>query len=158
MTDIMHDLLKEFKLHKSQKRRRAIEKKLDYYTGTSTAQYIVERFSGDAFNEVPPYETNFTRKFVNKISRIYTLGAKRTTSGKTQTKLYESLIPTKDVRMKHSERMTSLNTDLFTLLSVILTKTPSLLRQSSTLYCIMFMMFPILWKTNGHTGIKALTR
>ena len=108
MTGIMQDLLKEFKLYKSQKRRRAIEKKLDYYTGTSTAQYIVERFSGDAFNEVPPYETNFTRKFVNKISRIYTLGAKRTTGGKTQTKLYESLIPTKDVRMKHSERMTRL--------------------------------------------------
>ena len=77
MTDIMQGLLKEFKLHKSQKRRRAIEKKIDYYTGTSTFQYIVDRFSGDAFNEVPPYETNFTRKFVNKISRIYTLGAKR---------------------------------------------------------------------------------
>ena len=108
MTDIMQGLLKEFKLHKSQKRRRAIEKKIDYYTGTSTSQYIVDRFSGDAFNEVPPYETNFTRKFVNKISRIYTLGAKRTIGSKTQTKLYESLIPTKDVRMKHSERMTRL--------------------------------------------------
>ena len=108
MTDMMHDLLKDFKLIKSQRRRRAIEKKIDYYTGTYTAQYIVSRFSGDAFNEVPPYETNFTRKFVNKISRIYTLGAKRTIGSKTQTKLYESLIPTKDVRMKHSERMTRL--------------------------------------------------
>ena len=106
INQIIRDKLTEIKLLNSQLRRDEIRKYLDYYSGTSLENYIKRYFSGDAFSEIPPSITNFTRKFINKISRIYTLGAKRTTGN--QTELYESLTPTKDVRMKHSERMTRL--------------------------------------------------
>jgi len=103
---LIRDKLTEAKLMNSQAKREEIRKFLDYYSGTSTDSYIKSYFSGKAFGEIPPSVTNFTRKFINKISRIYTLGAKRTV-GKA-TEMYNSLIPTKDVRMKHSERMTRL--------------------------------------------------
>ena len=100
------DKLTETKLINASKKRAEIRKYLDYYTGTSVEQYITEYFNSDAFKEIPPSLTNFTRKFINKISRIYTLGASRTTGSTTDA--YQSLIPTKDVRMKHIERMTTL--------------------------------------------------
>jgi len=106
MEKILKDKLLETKLMMSHARRNEIRKHLDYYSGVSTDQYINNYFTGDAFGEIPPSLTNFTRKFINKISRIYSLGAKRN-AGKN-TKRYEELIPTKDVRMKHSERMTRL--------------------------------------------------
>ena len=103
---IIKNKLTETKLITAQNRRKEIRKYLDYYSGTSTEQYIQGFFQGDAFSEIPPSLTNFTRKFINKISRIYTLGANRNTGSTTD--IYNSLIPTKDVRMKHSERMTRL--------------------------------------------------
>tara|TARA_R100000734_G_scaffold10130_1_gene7629 strand:- start:1584 stop:2873 length:1290 start_codon:yes stop_codon:yes gene_type:complete len=106
MEKMLKDKLLETKLMMSHARRNEIRKHLDYYSGVSTEQYINNYFNGDAFSEIPPTVTNFTRKFVNKISRIYVLGAKRTVGNSTER--YEELIPTKDVRMKHSERMTRL--------------------------------------------------
>lgn len=106
INQLIRDKLTEAKLMNSQLKREEIRKFLDYYSGTSTDSYIKRYFSGDAFSEIPPSVTNFTRKFINKISRIYTLGAMRTTGNASE--LYNSLIPTKDVRMKHSERMTRL--------------------------------------------------
>ena len=103
---VLKDKLLETKLMISHARRNEIRKHLDYYSGVSVEQYITNYFNGDAFREIPPSITNFTRKFINKISRIYSLGAKRTVGGSTAR--YEQLIPTKDVRMKHSERMTRL--------------------------------------------------
>ena len=103
---VLKDKLLETKLLMSHQRRKEIRKYLDYYSGISTEQYIKNYFEGSAFSEIPPSLTNFTRKFINKISRIYSLGAKRN-SGNTSS-VYQSLIPTKDVRMKHSERMTRL--------------------------------------------------
>ena len=105
---IIQDLLTEHKLISAQKRRREIRKYLDYYSGTSTTQYIKEYFDGEAFNEIPPYEANFTRKFINKISRIYTLGANRSLGSVSLNKSYEKMTELKNVRMKHSERMTRL--------------------------------------------------
>jgi len=101
---VLKDKLLETKLMMSHARRNEIRKHLDYYSGVSTEQYINNYFNGDAFSEIPPSMTNFTRKFINKISRIYSLGAKRNVGNKR----YEELTPTKDVRMKHSERMTRL--------------------------------------------------
>ena len=98
------DLLTEHKLVSAQKRRREIRKHLDYYSGTSTAQYIAKYFDGEAFNEIPPYEANFTRKFINKISRIYTLGAHRNLGSASVTKQYESLTELKNVRMKRRNK------------------------------------------------------
>jgi len=106
INQMMKDKLLETKLMMSHGRRSEIRKYLDYYSSTSTESYINNYFSGDAFSEIPPSLTNFTRKFVNKISRIYSLGAKRNAGDMTER--YELLTPTKDVRMKHSERMTRL--------------------------------------------------
>tara|TARA_Y100001963_G_scaffold92793_1_gene127715 strand:- start:433 stop:1740 length:1308 start_codon:yes stop_codon:yes gene_type:complete len=103
---LLKDKLLETKLLMSHERRKEIRKHLDYYSGTSTEQYINQYFSGDAFSEIPSSMTNFTRKFINKISRIYSLGAKRNIGDISER--YEELTPTKDVRMKHSERMTRL--------------------------------------------------
>ena len=102
--NVLKDKLSETKLLMSQSRRNEIRKHLDYYSGTSTEDYIANYFNADAFSEIPPTVSNFTRKFVNKISRIYTLGAKRN----VENERYAQLTPTKDVRMKHSERMTRL--------------------------------------------------
>ena len=77
---MLKDKLMETKLMMSHGRRNEIRKHLDYYSGVSTEQYINNYFSGDAFSEIPPSLTNFTRKFINKISRIYSLGAKRNVS------------------------------------------------------------------------------
>ena len=101
---VIKDRLSEAKLLKSQYRRKEIRKYLDYYSGTSTEEYIRPYFQGDAFSEIPPALQNFTRKFINKVSGIYTLGAKRN----VESDKYSGLTPTKDVRMKHSERMTRL--------------------------------------------------
>tara|TARA_R110000744_G_C19367374_1_gene562048 strand:+ start:3357 stop:4712 length:1356 start_codon:yes stop_codon:yes gene_type:complete len=103
---MLKDKLLETKLMMSHERRNEIRKHLDYYSGVSTDQYITRYFKGDAFNEIPPTLTNFTRKFINKISKIYSLGAKRNVGQGTER--YQELTPTKDVRMKHSERMTRL--------------------------------------------------
>jgi len=106
INQLIKQKLMETKLLMSHGRRKEIRKYLDYYSSTSTESYINNYFSGDAFSEIPPSLTNFTRKFVNKISRIYSLGAKRNLGDMTER--YQLLTPTKDVRMKHSERMTRL--------------------------------------------------
>ena len=103
---VLKDKLLETKLMISHSRRNEIRKHLDYYSGVSVEQYITNYFNGDAFREIPPSVTNFTRKFINKISRIYSLGANRNVGDATER--YQELIPTKNVRMKHSERMTRL--------------------------------------------------
>jgi hypothetical protein len=103
---VLKDKLLETKLMISHARRNEIRKHLDYYSGVSVEQYITNYFNGDAFREIPPSLTNFTRKFINKISRIYSLGANRNVGDATER--YQELIPTKNVRMKHSERMTRL--------------------------------------------------
>ena len=100
--EIVASSLKEFKMLQSRARREQVRKYLNYYTGTSTTQYIDDYF-GESFDEIPPYEANFTKKFINKVSRIYTIGAKRNVNGK-----YDELTNGKDVMMKHLERMTRL--------------------------------------------------
>ena len=57
----------------------------------------------EAFREVPPYQSNITKKFINKMSRIYTVGASRNVNNK-----YSALTKLKDTKMKHIERMTRL--------------------------------------------------
>ena len=47
--DIIKESLKEFKLQKSRRRRRKIEKLLNYYTNTSTWQYIQRYFDAKSF-------------------------------------------------------------------------------------------------------------
>ena len=101
--DLIQESIKELKLHNAKKREDHIEKLLDYYNGNDTANYISKMFSGQAFREIPPVETNITRKFINKMSRIYPIGAVRNVDDR-----YTALTTLKSARMKHIERMTRL--------------------------------------------------
>ena len=100
---IIQESIKESKLQIEKARRMETRKLLDYYTGTETDRYIETYFSADAFREIPLYNANFTRRFVNKMSRIYTVGASR-----NMDEQYALLTRKKDARMKHVERMTRL--------------------------------------------------
>ena len=99
----IEESLKNLKLKYQDGREKYVEKLLDYYEGNNTAQYIANRFDTDAFKEIPPYEANITKRFINKASRIYTIGAKRNVSNR-----YSELTALKDAKMKHIERMTRL--------------------------------------------------
>ena len=101
--DIIQESVKDYKLSIAKARRDEIRKLLDYYTGTETEKYIDDYFSAAAFQEIPLYNANFTRRFINKMSRIYTVGASRNVSDS-----YSSLTRKKDTKMKHIERMTRL--------------------------------------------------
>ena len=100
---IIAESIKDVKLEQARGRRRYIYKLLDYYSGSNTSLYIKDYFDADAFREIPLYEANFTKRFINKMSRIYNVGAERTSN-----KTYNELARKKDSRMKHVERMTRL--------------------------------------------------
>ena len=101
--EIIAESVKEHKLAQEKARRRELYKLLDYYSGSETQKYIARYFDADAFREIPLYEANFTKRFINKMSRIYTVGANR-----NMTAEYEKLTRKKNARMKHIERMTRL--------------------------------------------------
>ena len=101
--EIIKQSVVETKQLAQKKRRRWVRKMLNYYGGNGTNKYIKEYFNSSAFQEVPCYNANFTRRFVNKMSRIYTVGANRNVN-----KQYDQLTIKKDARMKHVERMTRL--------------------------------------------------
>tara|TARA_A100001015_G_C14979787_1_gene708966 strand:+ start:34 stop:1338 length:1305 start_codon:yes stop_codon:yes gene_type:complete len=100
---IIQDSIKEYKLSQAQARRREIYKLIDYYSGTETQKYIDDYFDADAFREIPLYNANFTKRFINKMSRIYNVGANRNVNTR-----YDELTVKKDARMKHIEKMTRL--------------------------------------------------
>ena len=100
---IIKESVKDNKLNIQKSRRDWVRKMLDYYGGNYTTQYIDKYFNSSAFQEIPCYNANFTRRFINKMSRIYTVGANRNVNNQ-----YELLTVKKDARMKHVERMTRL--------------------------------------------------
>ena len=97
------DSINVLKIENHRKREAYVHKLLDYYNGNNTDHYIKGRFDLDAFREVPSYQSNITKKFINKMSRIYTVGADRNIN-----KRYDNLSALKDSKMKHIERMTRL--------------------------------------------------
>ena len=101
--EIIQDSLKNFKQEQAKARREEVRKFLDYYSGSLTDQYIQPYFNTDAFQEIPHYNTNIVKKFVNRMSKIYTIGAKRNVNDK-----YTELTSVKNARMKQMERMTRL--------------------------------------------------
>ena len=101
--DIIRQSVKDSKQLNQKNRRDWVRRMLDYYGGNGTNNYIEDYFSSSAFQEIPCYNANFTRRFVNKMSRIYTVGANRNVN-----RQYELLTIKKDARMKHVERMTRL--------------------------------------------------
>jgi len=106
-SDYSNQLIKESvqqtKLIKSQQRRRHIQKMLCYYSGESTDQYIKDKFTPKAYQEVGFSNFNITKRFIDRMSRIYTLGAVRSNG-----KVYEKLTYLKNMKFKHIEKMTSL--------------------------------------------------
>ncbi len=103
----IQESVKAEKLTKSKQRRREVEELLNFYTGTNTERYIEGFFSPDIYSDIPIYKMNITRKFIDKMSRVYVPKAIRKFSGQ-ENPLYNSLTPNKNVRMKHVERMTNL--------------------------------------------------
>jgi hypothetical protein len=101
--DIISHSVKDAKQLNQKNRRDWVRRLLNYYGGNSTQTYIEDYFSADAFREIPPYNVNFTKRFINKMSRIYTVGATRNVN-----KQYDLLTVKKNARMKHVERMTRL--------------------------------------------------
>jgi len=102
-TLLIHEALKEQKKLYARNRREAIYKLLDYYAGDNTSQYIEDRFTADAFKEVPVSEFNVTRRMIDRMSRIYTLGATRNVNDQ-----YTSMTHKKAFKFKHIEKMTRL--------------------------------------------------
>ena len=103
---LIQESLKDQKMLYAQDRRNSIYKLLDYYAGDNTAQYIKPYFNSKSFQEIPPVSMNITKRFIDRLSRIYTLGASRTlTSNQEQ---YQSLTKLKDLKLKHFEKMTNL--------------------------------------------------
>ena len=100
---IINDSIKDEKAAMRAKRRAHIMKLLDYYTGDNTYPYIKDRFKSTAFQEVPPVSLNITKRFIDRMSRIYTLGASRNINDQ-----YDKLTKLKDVKMKHFEKMSRL--------------------------------------------------
>jgi hypothetical protein len=100
---LIQESLKEQKKLYAIDRRESIYRLLDYYAGDNTAQYIQDRFSADAFREIPVSEFNVTRRMIDRMSRIYTHGATRNVNDQ-----YESMTAKKPYKMKHVEKMTRL--------------------------------------------------
>ena len=104
--DLIKTSIKDLKLQNNRGRYRFIDKLLDYYQGDNTGKYIRPYFKATAFQETPLQSYNVTKRMVDKMSRIYTLGASRTLSGKQDE--YNSLTRFKDFKLKHLEKMTKL--------------------------------------------------
>ena len=103
LEEYIQESIQAEKLLKAQKRRKEVRKLLDYYAGDNTSQYIADKFKISAFQEHPPSSFNITKRFINRMSRIYTLGASRNINSK-----YDKLSYIKDYKMKHIEKMTRL--------------------------------------------------
>ena len=84
-------------------RRIQVGKLLDYYSGKYTDHYIKKRFKAKVWQEVPIVNFNITKRFIDRMARIYTLGAKRNVN-----KTYDKLTRFKDTKLKHIEKMTRL--------------------------------------------------
>ena len=104
--DLIKQSIKNMKYENNQSRYMFIDKLLDYYQGDDTAKYIQRFFKATAFQEIPLMSYNVTKKMIDKMSRLYTLGASRTLSEKQDE--YNSLVRYKDFKLKHIEKMTKL--------------------------------------------------
>jgi len=104
--DLIKQSIKDMKFANNQSRYTFINKLLDYYQGDDTSKYIQRFFKATAFQEIPLMSYNVTKRMIDKMSRLYTLGASRTLSEKNDE--YQSLTRFKDFKLKHIEKMTKL--------------------------------------------------
>jgi len=100
---VIRDSVKDTKYLYETLRQKQINKHLDYYTNTETDKYIKKFFKANAFQEVPPIMLNITSRFINKMARIYRIGATRAVNEQ-----YDTLAKYKNIKLKHIERMAKL--------------------------------------------------
>ena len=105
-SNLIEQSIKDLKYNNLRSRYSFIDKLLDYYQGDNTEQYILDKFKASAFREVPITSYNVTKRMIDRMSRIYTLGASRTLDEKNDE--YASLTRFKDFKIKHIEKMTRL--------------------------------------------------
>jgi len=105
--EIIKSSIEEEKLNIARERRREVERLINYYTGTNTESYIHQYFNPDIYSDVPIYKINITRKFIDKMSRVYISNANRKLDG-VESEEYNSLTIKKHLKMKQVERMTNL--------------------------------------------------
>ena len=105
-SNLIENSIKNAKSLKLKSRFSFIDKLLDYYQGENTVQYIADKFKASAFKEVPITSYNVTKRMIDRMSRIYTLGATRTLESKND--IYNSLTRYKDFKIKHIEKMVRL--------------------------------------------------
>lgn len=101
--DIIKESISAARLYSEKKRRDNVGKMLDYYSGNYTDQYIQKRFAAKVWQEVPIVNFNITKRFIDRMARIYTLGASRNINN-----TYDKLTRYKDTKMKHIEKITRL--------------------------------------------------
>ena len=95
-TNLIKQSIKDLKHQNTTSRYQFINKLLDYYQGDDTGKYISNYFKSTAFREIPLMSYNVTKRMIDKMSRIYTLGASRTLSEKNDE--YQSLTRFKDFK------------------------------------------------------------
>ena len=103
---IIDNSIKSQKVEMARNRRRLIYKLLDYYNGDNTEQYLENYFKANAFQEIPTTSMNITKRFIDRLSRVYTLGASRTLGSNQEQ--YDNLTRLKDLKLKHFEKKTNL--------------------------------------------------
>jgi len=101
--ELIRESVSNFKLEQSKKRRKMVQKMLDYYAGASTFQYIEKYYSDNSKRTVPFSNFNMTKRFIDRMARTYTLGASR-----NMGPVYDQLTVYKNFKMKHIEKMTTL--------------------------------------------------
>ena len=70
--NIIDESVKDQKLLNSKNRRELVMKYLNYYDGDNTYKYIKDRFKAKTFQEIPPSCYNLTKRFIERLSRLYT--------------------------------------------------------------------------------------
>jgi len=100
---VIRDSIKDTKYLFETLRQKQINKHLDYYTNSETDKYIRKYFKAKSFQEVPSIMLNITSRFINKMARIYRIGATRTVNEQ-----YDGLTKYKNIKLKHIERMAKL--------------------------------------------------
>ena len=100
---LIKDSISNARLTQSKRRRRLVQKMLDYYSGSNTYQYIEKYYSTNSKNTTPLSNFSMTKRFIDRMARTYTLGAARNNGKK-----YEELTIYKNYKMKHIEKTTTL--------------------------------------------------
>ena len=98
--DLIKESIKDFKADQSRRRRRHVEKMINYYMGQNTDQYIDQYFSADTFREVPLYKVNVTKKFIDKLAGVYRNAPRRKVGGIYDNPRYESLVHKKKSKIE----------------------------------------------------------